>query len=693
LILLAGVVWVARDRLTSLPAPPRFHVVERLTTPAGAPLLTPAAAAVRARLRWSAADIARTWTRVTSGASATLRSPRLELGTAFHSIVIVRPPSRTPVGAPMLLWSATPQLEGAAFARNRRELPVAQEAATLVLGAEVLQSDERQPIQYLFLHLPQGMAIDHAVESIAILTTPDLAAASVGLSRIATDGETRNAFASSAPLSFRVSVPANAQLAFGIRAGASSPGTRVRVTQTIGNSARVQFESAVSAGRWIDLRAPLQDAAESTVTLSLTGARNSVTYWSEPLLLAPEQAEDRPSVVLVVVDALRADALAHYGAAESAMPFLDRLASRSIVYGHAYAATSWTKPSIATLLTSLYPWTHALGARYYADELPRDVLTLQSVLSAYGYTTAQFSANPFTGAASGLDRGFDTALMAPALGQQSAFAVKATDVVERFLYWRRQGPADRYFAYLHLVDVHGAKDPASYRAAARGVDGQLERLHDQLNMLPGAGNTLLVVTADHGEAFGDHGQAGHGQSVYEEETRVPLIIHEPRQTDGVIVDEPVHSIDLMPTLLDYARITIDRAMIQGRSLHDRDRDLQPSPVVVTKFTYPNDMATRGDGAEMHAFVDAPWKLIVIDRRGQPRVYELYRLDTDASERTNLASAEAERVRRMERTLDTFLREQAKARARFASMHETGVARSPVPARELVDQLRSLGYLR
>jgi choline-sulfatase len=681
----AVVAWRTRPGMS--PNVTRFRVIERLTEAAATRGLSESASDPPPHLRWTADEINTSWTRVQSGKSATLRSPRLDLVAGFHSIAIVRPASRIPMSAPILLWSDAPGLEGAAFARNRRELPVAQEPATVIVDAEALQSDQRQPIRYLFLHLPGGGAIDRSVESIAIVTTRDLAAAGPSMTRIAADGQTRDAFATTAPLTFRVDVPANAELAFGVRAPAGAPAAKVRVTQSFDGDVYQLFETTVTPGSWTDFRTRLREASGSLVTLSTDPVMDPApVYWSVPLVTAPEASDNRPNIIIVVVDALRADAV-------GGLPFFDRLARESTVYRRAYAAASWTKPSIATLFTSLYPWTHTLGARYYADALPRNVLTLQSVLSAYGYVTVQFSANPFTGAASGLDRGFDTAFMAPALGHRDAFAVTAADVVDRFFGWVSARSQDRYFAYLHLVDTHGAKGVDGYRAAAGIADREIGRLYDRLNQVPGGANTLLVITADHGEAFGEHGQTGHGQSVYEEESRVPLIVHEPRQRAGRIVDEPVHLVDLMPTVLDYAGVAIDQTAIQGRSLRGNGREWKPSPVIITKFTYPDDVVVSGDRAEMHAVIDFPWKLIAIERRGQPRVHELYRLDIDPSERNNLARAEAARTRQLDAVLDAFLREQATARARFASTYERGVATMPAPPRELVDQLRSLGYVR
>jgi arylsulfatase A-like enzyme len=313
------------------------------------------------------------------------------------------------------------------------------------------------------------------------------------------------------------------------------------------------------------------------------------------------------------------------------------------------------------------------------------------VLAANGYVTVQVSANPFTGAVSGLDRGFDTVFTSTAFGEGNAFALEASPVFDRFLEWAASRPHDRYFAYLHVVDTHGATSLAAYRAAARRLDGEIARLLKSIGETAAGANVLVAITADHGEAFADHGRTGHGQSVYEEEIRVPLIIREPTLRSARVVDEPVHLVDLMPTLLDYTGIAIDDTLIQGRSL--RRPPFRASPVVVTKFTYPEDVAIPGDRTDSHAIVDFPWKLITREEPGQPRNLELYRLDVDPAERDDLADDEPARTKQLEAALDVFLHEQARARARFLSTYDRGRMPRPVPARELVDQLRSLGYVR
>jgi arylsulfatase A-like enzyme len=734
-ILVAAALWALREPTRSNPT--RYRVVQRLTAPVGVAAADSFDPVAHAETRWTADDIHASWTRVQSGRSATLRSPRLDLPDDFQGVVIMQSPQRSNTDrAPLFLWSESPTLTDAQFRRNRRELLPRSDSPSLFVPAEALQSDERRPIHYFFLHLPGGGELATMIDSVAIVSSRGVAARGAGVWRIAADGQTRDAVTTRSTVEYLADIPEGAELAFGVRVPSDVQGTAViRATEVVDGREHLLLESSASAGRWADLRTALRAGNRSSLVLSATASGTPVlASWSTPQILGRDDEAALPNVILYVVDALRADKLGAYGAGGGLTPFLDRLASRGLLFRRAYAAASWTKPSVATLLASMYPWTHALGARHYTDMLPAGVPMLQTVLASSGYVTAQFSPNPFTGAVSGLDRDFDAAFMTTALGHTRAFDVKARDIHDRFLAWLANRPRDRFFAYLHAVDTHppfsaseGTPPSTAYERAIAEVDREIAHLYSRLEELQVADNTLFVVTADHGEAFGEHGQSGHGQSVYDEEVRVPLLMHWPRRGDPAAIDEPVHSVDVAPTLLHYAGVRFDETRFQGRNVLPaspklafegsasgggprRDGAPPPSPVVVTRFTYPEDLDVPGDRRDMHAIVDHPWKLIVTiaPADGAPapptlafegrasdsgRTRELYRLDSDPGERRNLAAVEATRARRLETALDAFLANQTSARAAFARAHQQPPPRRPVPARDLVDQLRSLGYMR
>jgi arylsulfatase A-like enzyme len=687
------VVWRAADGRDS--SPRRFRVVQRLATPIGARPLNLAELAGSARLRWALDDRRTSWTRVQSGGSTTLRSPRLDLPEDFYGVLITERPRTTPAEATLILWSTEPFLDAAEFARNRRVIvPVANAPNSTLLPSETMLSDERRAIHYLFVHVPDAAKVEDVIEGVAIVTDRDVAAASLSVTRVAADGRTRDAITSSTSVSYRVSVPASAELSFGVRIPGVGTDAPIRVTQRIENRDHVIVDTKVAAGRWIDFRVPIRSASECTFVFSVDrDTAAAPIYWSQPQILAPD-ASRQPNIVLLVVDALRADKLGAYGARTGLSPVIDRLAAEGAVYKRAYAAASWTKPSVATMLTALYPTTHGLGSRHYADGLASGAATLQGVLAADGYVTVQFSANPFTGAISALDRGFDDALMAPALGHARAFDVKASDLNNSFETWLRGHSRDRFFAYLHAVDTHGAASLAQYDAAITSTDHEIDRLQRLLEDLDLTADTLLVITADHGEAFGEHGRSGHGQSVYEEEIRVPLVVYARGRVSPGVIEDPMMLVDLMPTVLDYAHVPFDRNALQGRSLVAHGNEgVTASPVIATRFIYPDDVDAPGNRTEMHAVVDYPWKLIASDRAGDKPALELYRLDRDAQERDNLAASEPGRTHQLASVLERFLHDQAIERARFGATLNAAPSARTRPSRDLVDQLRSLGYVR
>ncbi|MGH9175415.1 MAG: sulfatase/phosphatase domain-containing protein, partial [Vicinamibacterales bacterium] len=184
-------------------------------------------------------------------------------------------------------------------------------------------------------------------------------------------------------------------------------------------------------------------------------------------------------------------------------------------------------------------------------------------------------------------------------------------------------------------------------------------------------------------------------SVYDEEVRVPLLLHWPGRITPGRVDEPVHHVDLAPTILALAGLTDTQSQFQGRSLWPRDPAWRPSPVVLTRFVYPEDLDSPvADRTEAHAIVDYPWKLIVFERAGTRGRAELYRLDTDPGERRDLASVDGARVKALLTALDRFMAGEMQRRARFDADHARSSPRpSTPPSRDLLDQLRSLGYVR
>jgi arylsulfatase A-like enzyme len=402
---------------------------------------------------------------------------------------------------------------------------------------------------------------------------------------------------------------------------------------------------------------------------------------------------------LYVLDALRADRLGDFGNPRRPTPFLDELASTGVAYRECYSQASWTKPAVASLLTSLYPQTHGVGATSSMDVLPDGVLTLQGALRTAGYTTAQFSANAFAATLSDLEHGFDYAFGPDAFPPRADGGppgkVRSDEINARLLPWLTAHAHEPFFVYVHSVDTHppwpetpGRTPLDRYDAALEFNDRELRRLYQRLRELGLERDTLFVVTADHGEALGEHGQAGHGLSVHQEEIRVPLILSQRGRLMPRIVERPVQAIDVMPTILAHCAPATDRRGLQGTDLLAADAS-RARPAFSMRFVYPGDLAQPAASAsgESYAVIDGTWKWIASGAEGA-----LFDLSRDPFERNDLRAAQPERAERLGRLLEAFLASQAEARARFLAEHAGGSAPSPA-AREALERLRSLGYSR
>jgi choline-sulfatase len=306
----------------------------------------------------------------------------------------------------------------------------------------------------------------------------------------------------------------------------------------------------------------------------------------------------RPNVVLVVIDTLRADRLGAYGFPEASSPAFDALAARGVVFTHVLAPSSWTRTSIASLVTSLPP--RSLGIFHeYRDALDDRFDTLAEVLWAGGYRTLGATANPNINTSYHFDQGFDAYAdsdvifpwMRPEPGKRSterAPLPAGRDLYQSLL--ERLGQEDRrpFYVQVNVMEVHehrlfenGApeagpalfseRDDAAYLRAVRRATDELADFVAAVSALPGGRNTLFVVTSDHGEGLGDHPRepkaAGHGFVLYASQLRVPLLLYHPGGAlpRGRVVDTPVRLLDVMPTILDFAGLAGPAGM-EGRSL-------------------------------------------------------------------------------------------------------------------------------
>jgi arylsulfatase A-like enzyme/predicted Zn-dependent protease len=409
-------------------------------------------------------------------------------------------------------------------------------------------------------------------------------------------------------------------------------------------------------------------------------------------------SRQRLNVVLITFDTSRADAFGIYGSRTGATPAVDNLGREGVVFAQASATVPLTLPSHASLMTGTFPPYHGIRENGGHALSPR-LTTLAQSLREHGYRTGAFVGAYVVDARWGLNHGFDmysgsfdpTSSDAFSLGDLRRSADRVTDDALSWLNTRSDKP---FFAWLHFYDPHSPYDPPPayaqrfagnpYIAAIAFADSQLGRLLHALDRNGQRQNTIIVVAADHGEGFGEHGESGHGLLLYEETLHVPLVLNAPGiLPKSVRVDTPVSLVDVFPTIADLVGIAIP-PQVQGHSLIPllKDRGRHETPIYAETL-YPR---LRFGWSELRAWRSGGKKLI---DSSDP---ELYDLATDPAERHDL-SADAERVRDAQRRLRVAATELGKgapsnaghaldpeARARLASLgYITGAAPAPQSA--------------
>jgi arylsulfatase A-like enzyme len=428
----------------------------------------------------------------------------------------------------------------------------------------------------------------------------------------------------------------------------------------------------------------------------------------------------RPNIILITIDTLRADHLSCYGYHRETSPFIDSIAREALLFSQAYATSSWTAPSMASIFTGRYPRGHgvrhgsALGPRAAItgqELLVDDFLTIAEALKDAGYTTYGVSSNGHVSRGTGFGQGFDHFA--------THWFMKSPAPNTSVREWRDAiWESSPFFLWVHYFDPHNPyaprlpwvrdytsrsnsysrwtrepmANPRDYLAEIAGdplaLQTLLDRYDSEINycdqhiaqlfaLLPADPNTLVIITSDHGEAFLEHGQVLHGETLFEEEIRVPLIVKLPRIPGDAVRSEtisaPVSNRSIFATIMDVAGLDAapDPA---GSSLIAPGAvppDATPEPLYLEL-----DWLGKATGLRV-----GDWKLIIAGNENHET--QLFDLEADPGETRNLLRAAPERAAQLNRLL-----------RQWESTHPEFVA--PViemevdPERER--RLRSLGYL-
>jgi len=426
----------------------------------------------------------------------------------------------------------------------------------------------------------------------------------------------------------------------------------------------------------------------------------------------------RPNVVLITIDALRSDHLSSYGYPRQTSPFLDSLAAKGCVFSNCHSVACWTAPSMASLFTSKYPRSHGVLHGYAQEHeihgqelLDPSFLTIAEVLKANGYATFGIAGTGHVTQQSGLAQGFDTfkGLWFPPCEELHTAAMELRGNLAKrtpfFLwihyfpphapYYARKPWIDQYARHseyvtefshkpvewlqMQLSRIKNSPDIRDtiidlYDAEINFVDSFVRRLfsevlHDD--------NTLVIVTADHGEMLLEHGSMGHAKSLFEEEVRIPLIIVPPASGKFKVtaVATPVCNLDIYPTILDLIGIPIPTGL-QGQSLKPlMDGDVPRGER--TLFAEFDRVA-----APLKSITRAGWKFIASPDNMKAGL--LFDLRSDPGETNNLFAANPAMAAQMIQGLQEWMDANRQFEAPKGSIHLTA---------EQEKILKSVGYLK
>lgn len=418
-----------------------------------------------------------------------------------------------------------------------------------------------------------------------------------------------------------------------------------------------------------------------------------------------------PNVVMIIIDTLRQDKLGAYGFPKPTSPEIDRMAAQGVRFSRVISQSSWTRPSIGSMLTSRYPRTLGIYNEK-GDSLPDAETTVAEVLKEAGYTTLGATANANINSSFNFEQGFDHYLDSTVLlrwmrdvdgvpSQDGHKLQSARQIFDSLLTEVKAQRRPPYYVQANVMEVHEYFDeqmdlsrfeplfeglPSSrYLAAIRVVSDEIERFAKKLLELPDFERTLFVIVSDHGEGLTDHHPVGdshgHGRLLYGSQVVVPLILY---ATDaslprGKVVDTPCRLVDLMPTLMDYLGLEAPEQM-EGVSMMaavdgDEPVELPSQFVVETELRSSNAIGVHG----------VPWEYFEHrePHQGTDRE-ELQRTGTpERGSRTNQLGQHSDEGGAMRLFLEAWEEEHPKAPPTAAG--------GPLHPLEKA-QLRALGYL-
>ena len=444
--------------------------------------------------------------------------------------------------------------------------------------------------------------------------------------------------------------------------------------------------------------------------------RRVIALWGNPVLSSRSARSERPNVVLISIDCLRADHVGAYGYPRDTIPRIDAFAADGVVFETAVSTSSWTLPTHMSMFTGLPPSIHgATKTRKLDESLPY----LPQLLAEAGYWVDGLISVPTLSQEFGFDRGFHT--------YRFFFNPGAVNTVDAALDLLRQGAGQSHFLFLHLIDVHWPYVPPEefrtrfddrppdisgllqrvlndvppssqeeidqavnlYDGEIAYVDRELGRLFDHMKETGVYDSSLIILTADHGEAFYEHGYWKHTQTLYEEMVRVPLIVKWPAESPTGRVSNLVSQVDISPTVLET--VGLESVSSWAMDLRRYVEETEVERYVVSEVSWVA-LLTRPARLKV-AFRNERHKYIAtlegsaLEELDFESIHneELYDLQDDPAEAVNLAPKSEGELRSFQRDLQAYLAEAKQLRSARRGQE--------VVVDELLrERLKALGYV-
>ncbi|MEO5761086.1 MAG: sulfatase-like hydrolase/transferase [Vicinamibacteria bacterium] len=381
-------------------------------------------------------------------------------------------------------------------------------------------------------------------------------------------------------------------------------------------------------------------------------------------VLAARRGSSDVNLIIVTLDTTRADRLGAYGFTKGTTPHLDQMAENAVVFEHATSAVPLTFPSHTTIFTGDYPTRHGIrdNGGFFLDP---SATTLAEILKSAGYATGAFIGAWVLESRWGLAQGFDKYSDQFDLSKYKVISLgtvqkKGEEVMNDALGWLDTVKTKKFFGWVHLYDAHTPYEPPEpyasqfpnqpYLGEIAYTDAQVGRLLDWLKTNDLDRNTVVIVTADHGESLGDHGEATHAYFVYDSTMHVPLIVKTPWNDKGRNASM-VSSADIFPTVLDLLGLPAPKVTIDGTSLA---LGVVNPAAKVSGTAYSETYFTRYHFGWQHlrslrnddyTYVDAP----------EP---ELYDRRTDPGETSNIYKAFSARAENLRLKIETLAKADA-----------------------------------